>query len=146
MHTFKIIVKYIFIHVWHARLEASTRAGCYINIANFHYQKYLELVKVEKYRRSLCKLRVSSHRLEVEMGRWAKPNKIPVDNKKCTVCGVLEDEFYFILECAINDSLRKTYIKRYYWQNPSMPKFIELLASKNSKIIKNLSYFIEKSI
>ena len=145
LHTFKTIVKDIFIQDWHARLEASTRARCYINITNFYYQKYLELIKVEKYRRSLCKLRVSSHRLEVEMGRWAKPNKIPLDNRKCRVCGVLEDEFHFILECAIYDGLRKTYIKRYYWQNPNMPKFIELLTSENSKIIKNLSCFIEKA-
>ena len=79
------------------------------------------------------------------MGRWAKPNKIPLDNRKCRACGVLEDEFHFILECAIYDDLRKTYIKRYYWQSPNMPKFIELLTSQNRKIIKNLSYFIEKA-
>ena len=145
LNTFKTRVKDIFIQDWHARLEASTRARCYINIANFQHQKYLELIKVEKYRRSLCKLRVSSHRLEVEMGRWAKPNKIPLDNRKCRACGVLEDEFHFILECAIYDDLRKTYIKRYYWQSPNMPKFIELLTSQNRKIIKNLSYFIEKA-
>ena len=35
-------------------------------------------------------------------------------------------------------------IKRYYWQSPNMPKLIELLTSQNS-IIKNLSYFIEKT-
>ena len=79
------------------------------------------------------------------MGRWAKPNKIPLDNRKYRACGVLEVEFHFILECAIYDGLRKTYIKRYYWQNPNMPNFIELLTSENSKIIKNLSYFIEKA-
>ena len=145
LNTFKTRVKDIFVQDWHARLEASTRARCYINIANFQHQKYLELIKVEKYRRSLCKLRVSSHRLEVEMGRWAKPNKIPLDNRKYRACGVLEDEFHFILECAIYDDLRKTYIKRYYWQSPNMPKFIELLTSQNRKIIKNLSYFIEKA-
>ena len=53
--------------------------------------------------------------------------------------------FHFILECAIYDGLRKKYIKRYYWQNPNMPKFIELLTSEDSKIIKNLSCFIEKA-
>ena len=79
------------------------------------------------------------------MGRWAKPNKIPLDNRKCRVCGVLEDEFYFSLECAIHDGLRKTYIKRYYWQNPNMPKSIELLTSENSMVIKYLSHFIEKA-
>ena len=145
LHTFKTRVKDIFIQNWHARLDASTRARCDIYIANFHYQKYLELIKVEKYRRSLCKLRVSSHRLEVEIGRWAKPNKIPLDNRKCRVYVVLEDEFHFSLECAIYDGLRKTYIKWYYWQNPNMPKFMELLTSENSKIIKNLSYFVEKA-
>ena len=111
LHTFKTRVKDIFMQDWHARLETITRSRCYINIANFHHQKYLELIKVEKCRSSLYELRVSSHRLEAEVGRWAKPDKTHLDNKKCRVCEVLEDEFHFILECAIDDDLRKTYIK-----------------------------------
>ena len=38
---------------------------------------------------------------------------------------MLEDEFHFVLECSIYKDIRKTYIKRYYWQRQNMPKFID---------------------
>ena len=80
----------------------------YINVAKFQFQKYLGLIKIEKYRKSLCKLRLFSHRLEVETGRWTKPNKILLDYRKCMICNVLEDEFHFVLECCLYKDLRKT--------------------------------------
>ena len=142
---FKIRVKDIYIQDWHSRLENSTRARFYINIAQFKYQKYLAILKVEKYRNSLCKLRVSAHRLEVETGRWTKPNRTPLDDRVCLICGVLEDEFHFMLECSLYNDERKKYIKRYYWQRPNMPKFIQLMSSENASVIKNIAIFIEKA-
>ena len=108
--TFKNRVKDIYVHEWHARLENSTRARFYINVAKFQFQKYLDLLKIEKYRKGLYKLRVCSHRLEIETGRWAKPNKIPLDNRKCMICNVLEDEFHFVLECSFYKDLKKKHI------------------------------------
>ena len=58
MNIFKQRVRDSFIQNWHERLENSTR------------------------------LRLSSHRLEVEVGRWAKPNKVPYENRKCKNCDV----------------------------------------------------------
>ena len=147
LYIFKTRVRdiYIYIQDWHSRLENSTRARFYINLSNFEFQRYLEVLQIEKYRNSLCKLRVSSHRLEVEMGRLAKPNKISYDNRKCRVCNVLEDEFHFVSICSLYKDLRKIYIKRYYWQRPNMLKFLELFATENITIIKNLSIFIEKA-
>ena len=142
---FKTRVKDVYIQDWHARLENSTRARCYINIAKFQFQQYLEILKIQKYRKSICKLRVSSHRLEIETGRWTKPNKIPLENRLCMICNVLEDEFHFVLECSLYKDLRKTYIKRYYWLRPNMPRFIELISSENFRTIKNLSIFIDKA-
>ena len=37
-----------YIQDWHSRLENSTRARVYIKLANFHFQRYLELLKIEK--------------------------------------------------------------------------------------------------
>ena len=123
--TFKTRVQDICVQVWHARLENSTRARFYINVAKFQFQKYLDLLKIEKYRKNLCKLRVSSHRLEVETGRWAKSNRILLDNRKC----------------CLNKDLRKTYIKRYYWQRPNMPKLIEPISFEKGCIIKKILAF-----
>ena len=39
------------------------------------------------------------------MGRWAKPNKILYDNRKCRVCDVLEDEFHFVIICSLYKDL-----------------------------------------
>ena len=86
MNIFKQRIKDVFTQQWHARLENSTRARCYLTFATFKYQQYLDNLNIVKYRKSLSRLRLSSHRLEVEVGRWAKPNKIPYEDRKCQVC------------------------------------------------------------
>ena len=141
----KIRVKDIFMQELHSRLENSTRARFYFHISDFRYQPYLDILQIQKYRRNLSRLRVSSPRLEIEMGRWAKPNKIPSDNRICKSCNVLEDEFHFILECTLFQTLGKTYIKKYFWNRPNMPKLIELITTANIIMLKNLSVYIEKA-
>ena len=41
----------------------------YRQIATFWFSDYLEIVNIKKFRIASTKLRVSSHRLEIEMGR-----------------------------------------------------------------------------
>ena len=127
LNIFRQRVKDNFVQDWHSRLEKSSRARCFLTFANFQYQKYLDVVNIVKYRKNLSRLRLSSHRLEVEVGRWTKPNKTPIENRKCQICNVLEDEFHFLFECPLYTNLRKLYIHSYYWRRPNMPKFIELL-------------------
>ena len=50
---------------------------------------------------------MSPHRLEIEMGRWARPERIEFDDRKCKLCKKLEDEFHFVLECPLYDDIRK---------------------------------------
>ena len=57
---------------------------------------------------------MSSHRLEVEAGRWARPNIIPVDEGKCITCRVLEAEYHFVIECSSYFDLRNNCIAKYY--------------------------------
>ena len=45
---FKQRVRDSFIQEWHARLENSTRARFYVNIANFQYQTYLDILTIAK--------------------------------------------------------------------------------------------------
>ena len=75
--------------------------------SSFEHQIYLDCVKVKKFRIAMTKLRVASHRLEIEEGRWAKPNRVPVDERKCRHCNTLEDEFHFLLECSLRGSFKK---------------------------------------
>ena len=121
-----------FIQNWHSRLENSSRANFYKNIAVFQFQPYLENINVMKFSHAFSKLRVSSHRLAIETGRWVRPIPIPVGERKCFTCQTLEDEYHFVLECPIYSQIRQQYIARYYWTRPSMLKFIELINNTSS--------------
>ena len=65
--------------------------------------------------------------LEIEVGRWAKPNRTPLDQRKCRICNIVEDEFHFLLECELYKQIRKKHIKKYYWGRPNMIKLKELM-------------------
>ena len=93
----------------------------------------------------MSRLRVSSHRLEIEAGRWTKTVKTPLVNRKCKMCNVLEDEFHFILECPLYRDLRTELISKYFWRRPNMPKFVELCMSEAINRQKKISMFIEKA-
>ena len=125
--------------------DTSNRALLYKHLFDNNFPKYLEVVKVKKFRTALSRLRVSSHRLSVESGRWHRPNIIPYDQRICPFCKIIEDEFHFVLECKCFNDLRSRYIKRYYWKHPSMLKFIQLLKDDNCKVIRNLAIYVYKA-
>ena len=58
-----------FIQNWNERIQASSRAKTYSLFRDFSYKTYLEIVKVEKFRFVLSRIRMSSHRLHIEAGR-----------------------------------------------------------------------------
>ena len=93
---FKQRVNDTFIQQWYSRLENSTRASFYRVFANFELQPYLKCVNINKYKVALTKLRLSSHRLSVETGRWTN---IPRENRRCLACNRLEDEYHLLFEC-----------------------------------------------
>ena len=74
-----------FVQNWHSRLEESSRAVFYRSIASFQFQPYLEHLTVNKFSQALSKIRVSSHRLEIEAGRWVRPHSTPINDRKCLV-------------------------------------------------------------
>ena len=76
-----------FLQGWQERLNNSSRAKFYNAIYKFQFQPYLDNINVLKFSQALNKLRMSSHRLEVEVGKWARPNRIPIDERKCSSCG-----------------------------------------------------------
>ena len=92
LHVFKQRLTDTFIQSWNEQLEKSSRANIYKLIAELSFRNYLDFVTVRKFRYALKRLRVSSHRLEIEPGWWNKPNKIPVENRKCHFCNSLDDE------------------------------------------------------
>lgn len=136
-----------FLRNWNFSISAISRADLYkhMHTSGFRFQPYLDVLTIDKFRIALTKLRLSSHRLLIETGRWEKPNIIPRDQRLCRNCNVLEDEFHFVCECSLYNDLRCQYIPFYYRRRPSMYKFIEMLTSENAKLLKCLSTFISKA-
>ncbi|KAL4236926.1 hypothetical protein ACF0H5_005312 [Mactra antiquata] len=134
-----------FIQNWNSRLANSSRALFYRNISNFRFQPYLNILNITKFRYSMARLRVSSHRLHIETGRWNKPRSTPINERVCTNCHILEDEFHFILECTLYSELRNIYIPTYFRNNPSMFKLIELFNTENRALVIKLGTYIQKA-
>ena len=111
----------------------------------FKFQSYLNVLTISKFRKSVSRLRLSSHRLFIETGRWHKPESIPINERKCIICNKLEDEYHFVLECISYNDLRKQFLPVYYWKRPNMFKFIELINTENENIIKRLGTFIHNA-
>ena len=118
---------------------------CYRNISMFSSKMYLECVTVRKFRFALARLRTSSHRLEIEASRWARPTRKPVAKRLCFLCNKLEDEFHFTLECPAYSNLGSQYIKKKFWKRPNMLKFTELMTSENKSELQKLACYVYKS-
>jgi len=88
-----------FIQNWNGRPDKSSRAIFYKHISSFGVKPYLNILNIPKFSYSMTKLRVSSHRLSIESGRWSKPNPTPLSERNCLFCNLLEDEYHFVLEC-----------------------------------------------
>ena len=89
------------------------------------------------------RLRLSSHSLRIESGRYGQNRK----SRNERICqfystGDIEDEYHFVLVCTMYNELRVKYINRYYRRDPSVFKFIQLMSSDDTKTINTLSYFV----
>ena len=114
LNVFKQTLSDNFMQDWNSRIVESSRANFYSLFLKFEHQLYLEALNVKIFRVAMTKLRVSSHRLEIEVGRCARSNRTHIDERKCRYCNKLEDEFHFLLECTLYVELRKKYIKKYF--------------------------------
>jgi len=91
----------IFLQHWQTRVDCSSRALFYKHVADFKFQPYSDSLIITKRRYNLTQLRLSSHRLCIETGRWKKPICTPLDERKCIICLTVEDEFHFVCECKM---------------------------------------------
>ena len=78
-------------------MEGKLRTYCRIK-TSFGSEKYLHIINNFTLRRAITKLRISSHRLKIETGRYLK---LEVNKKLCNKCDLnkIEDEIHFLLEC-----------------------------------------------
>ena len=81
------------------------------------------------FRLPLTKLRLSSHIFSIERGRWGR-NKVPLMERKCILCDVLEDEYHYLVECPMFKECRKACLPEQLRQNASMYEFIKFVKSE----------------
>ena len=105
--------------------------GCYSN--------YFNKIVITKHRYAFVKFVTKNHRLPVVSGKWHRPR--PYNQRMCEVCGVLGDEYHFLLVCKSLSDLRQRYIPEY----PSMYKFIALMSRDHVKTIRNPATFVYSS-
>ena len=133
-----------FITHWYQEIRNSSTYQLYKEFkVNFGFEDYLVNIVNYKYRYALSKLRLSSHLLSIETGKFSK-NSIPRDRRLCIYCNhhELENEFHFLLQCPIYSELRRIYIKKYYYNHYSVYKCIQLLSSRNVNIQRSLSKYV----
>jgi len=80
----------------------------------------------------LTKLRVSSHYLRIETGRYGRYRV----NKQDRIC-------HFVIKCPLYDDIRRQFLNRtIIYTRPSMEKFISLLKSNYRNILVKFSKLI----
>lgn len=105
------IVKQHYLELWtkqaHSLKEGKLRT--YLKIkTNFGYENYLSIIKNFEQRRRLSKLRISAHKLQIEIGRYQGTLR---ENRICCRCtsGQVEDEIHYLLHCTCHANHREIF-------------------------------------
>ena len=77
---------------------------------SYLYKSLLSYTKKFEYRRSKCKLSISAHSLNIEVGRYKKTPRNERFCKKCNT-GEIEDKMHFYFYAIILKLIGKIYYK-----------------------------------
>ena len=125
------------------------------NLSTFSYlynefclQTYLSFGLPKRITKELTKIRISSHDLLIERGRYFRP-KIPRKERKCDICQLVEDEEYFMFffNDLRSDHFEKLGILRTYQElkpnsHESISVLNKILNQQNVDNVKLISTFI----
>ena len=140
---FKDRLKSCFQQEWSSDINNMSKLKTYCTFKSMlEPEKYLDVVKIKKYRRALSKFRCSNHNLSIETGRR---NNIERIDRKCVYCcnrgiNVIEDEFHVITKCQLYSDIRTKYIC--YVRNYNTHDFCSLLKTVNPTKLNELASFL----
>ena len=103
---------------------------------------YLTALPNDFIRVAITKLRLGSHHLHIERGRW---NNVEYNQRKCNLCNDIDDEYHFVMCCRKFHDIRMKYLPKYLYTNPSMFKFLNFLNCDNIKLVKKLGLFLHNA-
>ena len=111
-----------FIQEWDASVRDNRVLTLYTTVKDtFQYELYLDVINDKYLCHALTKLRVSSHKLRIEAGRYSR-NRIERHERLCELCtsGQVEDEYHFLFECSCYSQLRFQYIPVFFTTRPNI--------------------------
>ena len=87
---------------------------------------YLSKLENNFIRMSLTRLRLGSHNLLIERGRW---NNTLHEERKCILCDKIEDEFHFVCTCVKFYDLRIKYSQKFFILDQACKSLLIILAA-----------------
>ena len=97
---------------WQNTLQHSQKIEFYRSFKTDHTtSNYLYLTESFAGRRALVKLRISNHKLMIELGRYSQTTK---DNRHCPFCEftLIEDEVHFLFRCPTYSMIRNNFYNK----------------------------------
>ena len=132
-----------YIQLWNISINNTPKLDLYCQYkTTFCYETYLDSVKNDSLRKHVSRFRLSSHSLEIEVGRF---NGTPRANRICKLCNqqVIESEFHFLLSCPLYRNIRNKYVRFTSW--PTLRKFISLMSCEKKSVIINTAKYIKEA-
>ena len=133
----------IFHQQWKLKLEGSTKCDSYRLFKDkMKFEEYL-LHPNRKERIAMAKLRISDHKLMIEVGRHRRPT-MAREERFCYMCkNKVEDEVHFLTECSIYGSRNKFWdqVHLKFPQTAELStkdKFIFIMTQEDPEIMKAL--------
>ena len=158
----QMFFKEAFVNGWKQELFDDSRKGNFGNKLR-SYRTYKSGFSVEHYllkcnsmvhRKNIARLRLSSHKLHIETGRYLVGiQRLKPHERICYKCNSneCEDEFHLIVKCKFYDNIREQLLNKLYELYPfykSMSdndKFIFIMSNRNKYIINETGNFITRS-
>ena len=150
----KIILYDDYDRYWRRKIIESTTAITYNKFKqNVCTENYLIDVKNIRHKTALSRLRLSNHKLCIEIGRHLRP-KLERSKRKCFICkDKIEDEIHFVVNCPLYSSERnilfhtiKYTCKHFDRLNTDEQKFIFIMTNENTNVMKQLAKFTYNSM
>ena len=69
-------------------------------------EQYVSVINQKKYRSAYAKFRCGVAPIKIETCRYGL-QRVPVEQRLCETCHVVEDEFHVVMECTLYDDIRK---------------------------------------
>ena len=97
-----------------------------------------------RIRRCFTKLRISCHKLEIEIGRY---KKIPAESRFCPLCKSdnVEDEIRFLTECSTFSVVffnRTSKMCKNFTSMSNFQKIIWLFSNENANVLRVFDQFV----